>query len=357
AGMIGNAGAPTTTCSLIWDPAAFTPTVLGINNTPVSLSTSAAVDAVGGRGVDPFGLSPVVTGLTAGVGSDADAQGLFGTLPNSIPGVPGLGLTRAGSVQVAGLEILGVRAYDATTRGFMSPDPLVSPVGAGWAGNVYAFAGNDPVGQVDPWGLSPMTAAQLHHYQAETHAAHTNRRGGGVLGAIAKHAPGFELVSALGGKVQGVMDTVKNVAHASFESAKHIAKDTVNNVKNWANEHANDIAKVAIAAGIVAGGVALIATGPVGLIVAGAISGATLSGGLSILTNKNQDGTVDWGKVGKDTLIGGISGAIGGTAVSLVSKAGAFLQCFTSRAHSPQSRKCRNKSSNFKPKSFQRFTF
>ncbi|OLN17959.1 hypothetical protein BUE67_14510, partial [Corynebacterium diphtheriae] len=104
------------------------------------------MDAVGGRGVDPFGLSPVVAGFTtgSGVGSDAssDAQGLFATA--SIPGVagaPGLGLTRAGSVQVAGLEILGARVYDATTRGF-------------------ALASVDAVGGrgVDPFGLSPVVA-------------------------------------------------------------------------------------------------------------------------------------------------------------------------------------------------------
>ncbi|MEX3631669.1 RHS repeat-associated core domain-containing protein [Rothia sp. LK2492] len=81
---------------------------------------------------------------------------------------PGFGVTVAGSLQVAGLEILGVRAYDPISRGFISPDPLVSPVGAGWASNVYAFVGNDPVGLVDPWGLSPMTASEFREYRADT---------------------------------------------------------------------------------------------------------------------------------------------------------------------------------------------
>lgn len=48
----------------------------------------------------------------------------------------------AGSLQVAGLEVLGARAYDSVSRGFVSPDPLASPVGAGWGSNVYAFVGN-----------------------------------------------------------------------------------------------------------------------------------------------------------------------------------------------------------------------
>ncbi|WP_423817360.1 RHS repeat-associated core domain-containing protein, partial [Rothia nasimurium] len=70
-------------------------------------------------------------------------------------------MTVAGSLQVAGLEILGARVYDPVARGFISVDPLASPAGAGWGANVYAFVGNAPVGLVDPWGLSPMTAGDL----------------------------------------------------------------------------------------------------------------------------------------------------------------------------------------------------
>lgn len=160
------------------------------------------------------------------------------------------------------------RTRDQVGRGFLTPDPLVSPVGAGWSSNVYAFAGFDPVSLVDPWGLSPVSRADFAVY-AKEHPSST--------------------------------------------------------LKGWANEHADTIAAVAIGVGMVVGAVALIATEPVGLIVAGAVSGAALSGGLSILTNKNDDGTVDWGKVGKDTLIGGAAGGLGGAAVSAVSKVGAAM--------------------------------
>ncbi|QNV39223.1 hypothetical protein IDM48_07325 [Rothia amarae] len=160
------------------------------------------------------------------------------------------------------------RTRDQVGRGFLTPDPLVSPVGAGWSSNVYAFAGFDPVSLVDPWGLLPVSRADFAVY-AKEHPSST--------------------------------------------------------LKGWANEHADTIAAVAIGVGMVVGAVALIATGPVGLIVAGAVSGAALSGGLSILTNKNDDGTVEWGKVGKDTLIGGAAGGLGGAAVSAVSKVGAAM--------------------------------
>ena len=44
-------------------------------------------------------------------------------------------------------------------------DPWSVPVvGAGWSGIPYSFAGNDPVGALDPLGLSPMSADELHAY-------------------------------------------------------------------------------------------------------------------------------------------------------------------------------------------------
>lgn len=61
------------------------------------------------------------------------------------------------------------------------------------------------------------------------------------------------------------------------------------------------------------GGVAAIAfLGPLGAAVVG---GALLSGGMSVFTSKNSDGTVNWGKVGFDTLIGGVAGGAGGLLV------------------------------------------
>ncbi len=151
-----------------------------------------------------------------------------------------------------------MRAYGPGVRGFISPDPLASPVGL-----------------VDPWGLSPMTAGEFREYRQDSSARAWERMGG--------------------------------------------------QLHRWADEHAEAIATAAIIAGTVVSIAALVATGPVGLIVAGAVGGGLLSGGLSILTNKNADGTVDWKKVGLDTLIGGVAGGLGGAAVSVVGKAGAAV--------------------------------
>ena len=90
----------------------------------------------------------------------------------------------------------------------------------------------------------------------------------------------------------------------------------VSGVRQWADEHAEAIATAAIIAGTVVSVAALVATGPVGLIVAGAVGGGLLSGGLSILTNRGGDGRVDWGKVGLDTLVGAATGVIAGTGTA-----------------------------------------
>ena len=56
---------------------------------------------------------------------------------------------------------MGARAYDPASRGFLSVDPLAPVTGAGWSGNPYSYAGNDPLHALDPLGLRPATDADL----------------------------------------------------------------------------------------------------------------------------------------------------------------------------------------------------
>jgi RHS repeat-associated protein len=87
----------------------------------------------------------------------------------------GLTVGGAGELSVDGLEWLGARVYDPASRGFLSVDPLDPVPGAGWAGNPYSYAGNDPLHALDPLGLSPVTDAELRAYagahQGALHAA------------------------------------------------------------------------------------------------------------------------------------------------------------------------------------------
>lgn len=263
---------------LWWDTANPIPTLAGIGGEQV-LSLPGGVTGIADAWItpgwraarptdqtDPWAVigapvaatpEPGVAGLSS-VSGPGSVSGLAGVLP------AGITLTGNGGVDVAGLEWLGARAYDPATRGFLSTDPLSPVLGAGWDGNPYAYAGNNPLNTTDPTGLRPLTDDELKAYDGSTRGA--------------------------------------------FAAAG-----------NWINENKEYIA----AAVLVAAGVALMCTGvggPVGLVLLGAASGALVSAGASIGMQKATTGTVDWGHVGRDALIGGAAGAVGGGA-ALAAKA------------------------------------
>lgn len=76
-------------------------------------------------------------------------------------------VSAAGSFSVAGLELLGARAYDPASVSFLSIDPLEQAPVAPWAANPYSYAANNPVAYLDPTGLKPVTDADLAAYNAE----------------------------------------------------------------------------------------------------------------------------------------------------------------------------------------------
>jgi RHS repeat-associated protein len=215
---------------------------------------------IGAPTVPDPGPGGTAGGGAAGLGA---VSGLAGALP------AGITLTGNGGLDIAGLEWLGARAYDPAARGFLSTDPLSPVLGAGWDGNPYAYAGNNPLNTTDPTGLRPLTDAELKAYD------------GSSRGAFAA------------------------------------AGDWWNN--NW--EY------IAAGAAIV-GGIALMCTGvggPAGLaLMMGA--GALVSGGVSVATQKAGNGSVNWSQVGVDTAVGALAGGLGaGTGAIIAARSGAGL--------------------------------
>ncbi len=242
---------------LLWDPVGAVPQLRWVDGVAVVGGDEpwAAVDAAGAVSWfdrDERG-SVRPDGATAAPDPWGGAPGPAGAL-----GTPHLDLGLRGELTVDGLVWLRHRAYDPGTRSFLSTDPLPGlPGDPVWA-NPYHYAGNDPVGAVDPLGLRPMTEADL--------AAYRESAGGNL-----------------------------------FDRAGDWVGD------NW--EY--------IAAGaLIVGGVLVMATGVGGPIGAAMIGGALLSGGISAGSQRMMTGEVDWGQVGVDMAIGALGGGTGAALTS-----------------------------------------
>jgi len=232
---------------LLWDPVAAVP----------QLRWSEGTSVVGGEQpwatVDPAGDAAWIERDWQGsAGGTADAWGAPSAEEASIQG----GIGYRGELSVEGLVWLRNRAYDPATRAFLSVDPVAGVPGDAFAANPYHYAGNDPVGALDPFGLRPMTEADLAQYRAVA-GRNAFQRGGDWIG------------------------------------------------DNW---------EYIVAGAMIVGGIAIMATGVGGPIGAAMIGGALLSGGLSAGIQRHQTGEVDWGRVAVDGAIGGLAGGAGAWA-------------------------------------------
>ena len=238
-------------------------------------STDGRVLVAGGAsaGVPEFGVPSTGTGAGAGAGSGAglldpygwaslgvvapavpSAQGAGGVpvLPDSLVGVSAASGVVLGS---SGFEVLGARVVDSRVARFTAPDPLAAPVGVGWGADPFSLVGGNPVSLVDPWGLSPVSVED-------------------------------------------------------FEKYRESCADR--GVNGWLNRHSEGIQTVLTVVGVIASVAGFFALGPVALIVAGVVAGASFAAATSISNNRDENGRVNWGRVGIDAAIGGAFGAIGG---------------------------------------------
>lgn len=163
------------TVPLMWDARSDIPHLLGAGATSAPSSDGGFSQAGIPGGMMPWHTLnvPGLTGntLDSALGSTPGLPTDWG-VPSAnatpIPGLPtGFEFTGAGSLRVAGLDMLGARVYDSPSRRFLSTDPKAAIAGSSWFADVYAYAGNNPLEYVDPRGERPMTVADYRKYQSQ----------------------------------------------------------------------------------------------------------------------------------------------------------------------------------------------
>ena len=163
------------TVPLIWDARSDIPHLLGAGATSAPSSDGGFSQAGIPGGVTPWHTLNVpgltgnaldsALGNTPGLSTD---WGVPSASATPLPGLPtGFEFTGAGSLRVAGLDMLGARVYDSPSRRFLSTDPKAAIAGSSWFADVYAYAGNNPLEYVDPRGERPMTVADYRKYQSQ----------------------------------------------------------------------------------------------------------------------------------------------------------------------------------------------
>ncbi|MCC3293619.1 DUF6531 domain-containing protein [Arthrobacter sp. zg-Y411] len=168
-------------CPVWWDSASAVPRLAGVGGEQV-VNLPGGVTGVGEAWIAPGWRAARATDetdpwavLSASVIPEPGAVSGTGAMPGAgvvAGGLPaGISLTGDGGLDVAGLEWLGARAYDPGARGFLSTDPLAPVLGAGWDGNPYSYAGNNPLNASDPTGLRPLTDEDLKAYDASSRGA------------------------------------------------------------------------------------------------------------------------------------------------------------------------------------------
>ncbi|GAB3769477.1 DUF6531 domain-containing protein [Microlunatus parietis] len=205
-----------------------------------------ATSVLGAAGMTGVGDQWAASGWRSTRATGADPWSVEPGRAVGLPGATGgVSVGAAGELRIAGLEWLHARAYDPATRGFLSVDPLDPVPGAGWAGNPYSYAGNDPLHAADPTGLKPVSQADL-----------------------------------------------ENARKPWYEKAWDATTEWVGN--NW--EY------LAGGAMVIAGGV-LMATG-----VGGPAGMMLISAGADTIIQKATTGEVNWGQVAVSGALGGIGG-------------------------------------------------
>ena len=161
-------GADGVSVPVVWDDLLDVPALMGVGSAPAAKLPEGIADSAPGVSL-PQDREFSIPMLAPGTGlldpfsayspqSSAPSPAQTSMMPDvlSLISVP-----RAGGIGIAGVNVLGHRMVDGSTASFLSRDPLPAVPGTGWVGNEYSLVGNNPVGLIDPWGLSPVSVEEL----------------------------------------------------------------------------------------------------------------------------------------------------------------------------------------------------
>lgn len=161
-------GADGVSVPVVWDDLLGVPTLMGVG----SASAAELPEGIADSALD-FSLSQdrefSIPMLAPGTGSldpfsvyspqsSAPSPAQTSMMPDALSLIS---VPRTGGIRIAGVNVLGHRMVDGSTASFLSRDPLPAIPGTGWVGNEYSLVGNNPVGLIDPWGLSPVSVEEL----------------------------------------------------------------------------------------------------------------------------------------------------------------------------------------------------
>ena len=225
------------------------------------------------------------------------------------PADPGPRLGYGGELEFGGQTWLRARAYDPSTRSFLSPDPLPPVAGTPYFGNTYHYAGNDPLGSADPLGQRPVTDQELREIRDRMGSNFISRNkdwiiaGALIVGGIAVMATG------VGGPLGAAMIGGALLSAGSSAAIQKVTTGSVN------------YTEVAIA-GLVGGAAGGLGYGA-GALVSGtskaaAVGRGALAGGVESFAggaaNRGIHGQnpFDPAGMGRDLLLGGGIGGVGG---------------------------------------------